>query len=638
MRKNEPFTFISAALISAAAVLPFFALVFTLNKPVMVAEIMAYILGTFLIAFIAEKGNFMRNPDDVFDIRYPEADMLICFYLSVRFYQRWYAYSIGRGLFESAPISPQQIFVITAAVLFAAAVPSVDLVFKVAGFAFRKDYQHKTDGLFPYFFIFLTAFTIISLNSECSPLYPTNNWNDTNIMFTVGKSVLKGFVPYRDYLDQKGPLCLFLHTIGAAVSYDTFIGMWILEIAAAFLFLLNAYRTLKLYAGHEVLWYIPLIAALTYVCGAFETGDSAEEYCLPLISYAFYTAFKSIKSEKLPIRKEFFLIGLTSGCVFWIKYSMLGFYAAWFIFFLIFSRKRGTVRELFTGCAIIAAGVITISVPVIAFFAVNSALGDLFNGYFYNIIVYYADDSFSFPRKMFEGFLIFIKTNPLSVILPAAVVILLQRQKKYGEACFTAFVFIVDFIFTYSGGRFISYYSFIFCVFLTAFFCGIVIQQQKNDFCRHFISSRAVFSAVLAFSAGVTLLSAFSTNMKHIGEDKNNFVAFKLKNMIDVFGVPDPKVLHYKTMETGLNTVAGLLPNVKHFCSYNMDELKEQFIEQEACIASGCADFIIMDADHILAETDIPDFDHYSYIDFIEGNTRTTPGTFFYHVWRKKSL
>ena len=53
-------------------------------------------------------------------------------------------------------------------------------------------------------FCFCLSFVILSLTSKCSFLYPFNDWVDANAFFTVGKSMMRGIVPYKDLFEQKG--------------------------------------------------------------------------------------------------------------------------------------------------------------------------------------------------------------------------------------------------------------------------------------------------------------------------------------------------------------------------------------------------------------------------------------------------
>lgn len=62
------------------------------------------------------------------------------------------------------------------------------------------------------FFIFLLASALLlAVLSTSSPLYPTNPWVDANCYMTVARGMRAGLLPYRDLIEQKGPLLYGLH-------------------------------------------------------------------------------------------------------------------------------------------------------------------------------------------------------------------------------------------------------------------------------------------------------------------------------------------------------------------------------------------------------------------------------------------
>lgn len=73
---------------------------------------------------------------------------------------------------------------------------------------------------------FLSLFFMLIVTTT-SPLYYVNNADDGNIMFTVGKAVLHGLMPYKDLFDQRGPLMYFMNTIASLISYKSFLGVFI---------------------------------------------------------------------------------------------------------------------------------------------------------------------------------------------------------------------------------------------------------------------------------------------------------------------------------------------------------------------------------------------------------------------------
>ena len=52
----------------------------------------------------------------------------------------------------------------------------------------------------------LLAALLLLLFSRCSPLYPANNWGEANAFFAVGRGMLAGKLPYRDFALNAGPL------------------------------------------------------------------------------------------------------------------------------------------------------------------------------------------------------------------------------------------------------------------------------------------------------------------------------------------------------------------------------------------------------------------------------------------------
>ena len=190
--------------------------------------------------------------------------------------------------------------------------------------------------------------------------------------------MLRGQVLYRDIYEQKGVLLYVLHSLASLISFRSFLGVWLLEIAAAYGFLFYCYKTARLFASRRCLWLMPLLAGMIYSMRSFCHGDSAEELCLPLLMFALYTGIRALRSETELTRREWFFIGLTSGCVLWIKFSLLGFYPGWVLVLLwdMFRKKRW--RSLADMMAFLLLGIAAVTLPVLGYFALHGALGDLF--------------------------------------------------------------------------------------------------------------------------------------------------------------------------------------------------------------------------------------------------------------------
>ena len=118
------------------------------------------------------------------------------------------------------------------------------------------------------------------------------------------------------------------------VDYHSFLGVFFLEIISVGLFLFAGYRTLNLYgAKRAALLGLPVVAALVLSSVSFQQGDSAEELCLPMLAWSLFTLLQWLR-KGAPGRMatgQLLFNGFLGGCVLWVKFTMLGFYAPWLI-------------------------------------------------------------------------------------------------------------------------------------------------------------------------------------------------------------------------------------------------------------------------------------------------------------------
>ena len=174
----------------------------------------------------------------------------------------------------------------------------------------------------------LLAALLLLLFSRCSPLYPTNIWGDANCLLTVGRVMRAGGVLYRDIYEQKGPTLYLLHAIAACISDTSFLGVFVLEVLSLAAALYAACRVLMLRVRAALaLPASSLMMALVLADSAFSRGDSAEEFCLPLLMAVVYIAFREYGARPGPMRaRALFACGLLAGVVATIKFTILGLF------------------------------------------------------------------------------------------------------------------------------------------------------------------------------------------------------------------------------------------------------------------------------------------------------------------------
>ena len=172
----------------------------------------------------------------------------------------------------------------------------------------------------------ILAALILLFTSQSSPLYPINLWGDANCLFTVGRVMKDGGVLYRDIYEQKGPLIYLIHALAACISDTSCLGGDIMEIPALAAALYAAYRLMRLRAGRACsLSAAAFFGAAFASCTALIRGDSAEEFCLPLLMTALAMAYAEYGRRAKPMRlKRLLACGVLAGCIATIKYTLLG--------------------------------------------------------------------------------------------------------------------------------------------------------------------------------------------------------------------------------------------------------------------------------------------------------------------------
>jgi len=276
-----------------------------------------------------------------------------------------------------------------------------------------------------------------------SPLYATNFWTDTNIFLTMGRGIVNGMAPYRDLVDQKGPLIFLIYAVAALITDSSFFGAFLLECLSMTAFTLIAWRLVSLYGeGKLTLAAIPLTALITVCCTAFTQGGSAEEFSLPALTLALYVSLKRMKDGRgCPCAwKLHAAFGACMGWVFAIKYTDCGLFfglGLCLALFVLYTQGVGAAVRMVLH---MLAGFLAIVLPVVLYLAVSGALWACIDTYFIQNIFVYSGTPMSFTGHIYNA-LAYLRTqsavNPAVALLAFAGVAfvslhaLVKREKGF---------------------------------------------------------------------------------------------------------------------------------------------------------------------------------------------------------------
>lgn len=483
--------------------------------------------------------------------------------------------------------------------------------------------KEKNGLLYGNIILLLSSITAITLFSKSSFLYPINDWVDANDYHTIGKSILYGYVPYRDLFDHKGPILYFLHAFNGFVSFRSFVGIYILEIISCFLFLKFSYNSISLFSNRNAIAIMPVVAFVIYSAWCFEQGDSAEEFCLPALAYGLWVGLKCTKNASLLSKKDGIFVGLCIGWIFWIKYSILGFYVGFCLFFAAYCIYKRQIRELAVNMKNIAAGFILISIPVIFYFVWNGAVGDLIQVYFHdNIFLYNATgEDVPFVKRLFEigWYGAYCRDFIFFLLLIASLAVVARNGRISIIFYFTCFVF--SSLFAYIPQTIYVYYTLPLSIFvpLGAVVLFPLLQQGNKAFS---VSLVVILCVAIMFSC---------LNFQIILQPKASRPQYKFKEII--CQKDNPTLLNYEFGDMGLFAVCGILPSNKYFFA---SHLNHDYImsKQDEVIRNGEVDFIVTKR---YAPDSYPTFPNYEmvaeeyYINWYRGPE-------YMYLYKKKSV
>lgn len=450
------------------------------------------------------------------------------------------------------------------------------------------------------FFIVLTGFLTILICSKSSPLYPMNDWVDANCYMTVGRAMTEGILPYRDLFEHKGPLLYMLHAAAAMLSDSSFAGVFLFEVAACIWFLSLSGRLLRHFTGNSMLWAIPFIAMTVYGSYTFCHGDSAEEFCLPLILCAFITGLEAAENKAPLSGRKAFIMGILAGIIFWMKFNLLGFFIGMFLFLAVISLKS-SISELVRMCSYVVLGVGTVSLPVIIYFAAHDALFSLCEVYFYNNIFLYGGGGTPLLRNLADGAVFTAKFLPMGtfLIVSGIACVIVRRKKEYLQ--YAGISLITAFLGAFAGHLSYQYYPLVLAPFVVIFGAE-VIPCAGNLIGK---ARRIAVPASLVFCmAGAFLLSPNTYLMKY---EKDQLPQYRFAEIIKKSD--SPSLLNYGFLDGGFYLAAGIIPEQKYFCRNNLD-YPAMAEAQRRCAEAGIPDFIVTRN----ASGRCPDFEHYTCI------------------------
>jgi len=468
---------------------------------------------------------------------------------------------------------------------------------------------HKLPNWSIYVICLLLASIFLFIFSGNSPLSEFNYHGDYQWYMTMGNSLLAGKIPYRDLFEQKGPIVYFVAAF-CCLFPDPDTMMFFVEIFSLSFFLFFAYKIF--YKKLNTLLSIIAVSLLIITTFSLKqeplTGNSIEEFALPICTYFLYCWLEFLQEKKEWTKSRCLIIGLCVGVLFWSKYTILYFILTPMIIWLVISFCQKRPKNLIINLLFLMLGYLIITLPVLLFYLLNNAIDDLFNVYFIINITQYPNTSavqlsiFQFLKTPGIIFLFFIFWGVIRFLI-------CNWKNKNGWLFFTSFV--VNFLLVMLTCKGMTQY---FIIFLPYTILGIldILEIIFNyltisNYRKYGIAIIAIFSSFLLIYCPSYLISNYQFSHKPF------YPPLAIANAINEYETQNntkATLLYYRIGDFGIHNAAQIIPN-NYFWANNYfsgKQLPELYREPEKYIQQQTSDFVVTSLNIFYGDSYLSDF------------------------------
>lgn len=238
------------------------------------------------------------------------------------------------------------------------------------------DMSQKQELIFTALMIIFGTFLFL-LNSPVHPLVEGCTGTDSSVFKTIALMMEKGYVPYRDSFDHKGPLLFILNFLGNKISYYT--GIWFIEFIFLAIAFFSVYKIARLFCN---IWqsFAAFFVAMILMCGYFEGGNLVEEYAMTFISVSLCIFIDYFENNKITCLR-LLVCGASFAGTLMLRPNMI---AVWFVMCLAVLFKaiaEKNYKGLFKFIGWFVLGMALIIIPIIIWLYCNGALQSCWEDY-----------------------------------------------------------------------------------------------------------------------------------------------------------------------------------------------------------------------------------------------------------------
>ncbi len=284
------------------------------------------------------------------------------------------------------------------------------------------------EHIFLLMFLLVITFLFL-LNSPLHIWQCGEAGTDSSVFKTVAWMMSKGYMPYRDSFDHKGPLIYLYNLWGMGLA--PYRGVWAIEFISLFGAFLAMYKIARLKCG-KIASSLCLLMASMQLFESFQGGNLVEEYALPFISVSLYIFLDYFINQRINMPR-LIVCGACLGCVCLLRPNMISVWIVFCIAVLVLCIKNKNAIEIKRYIIGFAAGLFLIILPVMVWLLVNRSFMDFLNNYiFFNFRYSSPEGGRALSSAKWSAFFYFInKPIILFTFILSVFVCATQKTEKH---------------------------------------------------------------------------------------------------------------------------------------------------------------------------------------------------------------
>jgi len=387
-----------------------------------------------------------------------------------------------------------------------------------------------------YLILFFIAFMVV-LCSSYNPLNYRIMYVDSSVYVTMAQGITRGYSPYKDLVDNKGPLIYLMSVPGLFLG--GFTGVWITELILILVSVLFAYKT-ALFFGNQIMALIGTIFSFIALLAFFLVNAGTEEYSLPFLMISLYIFTKYFFSEKREAGfTELIALGACFASAVLIRLNMFPLWAGFCVVIFIETIMKRRFILLFKYIFCFCLGMIIIFIPVYLYLRLNGII-DTFIG---QVIFAGASRGFGATnlKSIEKNFWLVLNRNNCALPLWLGIFWVIMKYKQPGFTYFLGYTFsyflFILFLAFASGGTHYNMVLIPFFVPALTYLADIVHNKLTEKKYRYAVIA---FFFCCMFAESFVRYFYYLTNRLYDNSWANLVRAGK---MIDEYTDPDDKII-----------------------------------------------------------------------------------------------